>query len=40
MKTDELKRKGHLVSTNHLQLCKNTKDKIAKKIRIDFQRMS
>ena len=28
-KIDDLKWKEHLVSTNHLQLCKNTKDKIA-----------
>ena len=29
MKIDELKWKEHLVSTNHLQLCKENKDKIA-----------
>ena len=29
MKIDELKRKEHLVSTNHLQLCRRDKDKIA-----------
>ena len=29
IKTDEVKWKEHLVSTNHLQLCKNNKDKIA-----------
>ena len=29
MKIDEIKRKEHLVSTNHLNLCKNNKDKIA-----------
>ena len=28
MKIDELKWKEHLVSTNHLQLCKENKDKI------------
>ena len=31
MKTDELKWKKRLVSANHLQLCKNTKDTHAKK---------
>ena len=31
MKMDKLKRKEHSVSTNHLQLCKNVKDKIAAK---------
>ena len=29
MKIDELKWKEHLISTNHLRLCKKTKDKIA-----------
>ena len=29
IKNDELKWKEHLVSTNHLQLCRNDKDKIA-----------
>ena len=29
MRIDELKWKEHLVSTNHLELCKNKKDKIA-----------
>ena len=29
MKFDELKWKAHLVSTNHLNLCKINKDKIA-----------
>ena len=29
MKIDELKWKEHLVSTNHLQLCRRDKDKIA-----------
>ena len=29
IKVDEIKWKEHLVSTNHLQLCKDTKDKIA-----------
>ena len=29
MKIDELKWKEHLVSTNHLQLCKENKNKIA-----------
>ena len=29
MKTDETNWKEHLVSTNHLQLCKNNKNKIA-----------
>ena len=37
MKIDELKWKEHLVSTNYLHLCENTKDKIAKKnFRNDF----
>ena len=31
MKIDELKWKEHLFSTNHLQLCKDNKDKKAKK---------
>ena len=31
MKIDELRWKEHLVATNHLQLCKNGKDKIATK---------
>ena len=29
MKIDDMKWKEHLVSTNHLQFCKDTKDKIA-----------
>ena len=29
IKSDELKWKEHLVSTNHLELCKNAKNKIA-----------
>ena len=29
MKTDEIKWKEHLVSTNHLHICKHTKNKLA-----------
>ena len=32
MKIDELNWEEHLVSTNHLQLCKDNKDKIAIKV--------
>ena len=28
-KNDELQRMDHIVSTNHLQLCKSDKDKVA-----------
>ena len=31
IETDELKRHEHLVSTNHLELCKNVKDENAVK---------
>ena len=32
IKTDETKRKEHIISTSHLQICKNVDDKIAVKI--------